>query len=190
MKRNGAPMDMIDQRIADRLADLRAEKGWSLDELARRCDVSRASLSRLENAEVSPTANVLGKLCAAYGLTLSRLMQMVEDEFSPAIFRDIQREWVDPETGYKRRSVSPPARGLAGEVLDCEIPPGTRIEYAASPRQGLEHHLVMLAGELRVTVDDEIYDLEPGDCLRYQLCGPNCFETPAECGAHYHLFIV
>ena len=37
--------------------------------------VSRASLSRLENAEVSPTASVLGRLCAAYGLTMSRLMR-------------------------------------------------------------------------------------------------------------------
>ncbi len=55
----------IDRRIAQRLKGLRAERGWSLDELAGRSSVSRATLSRLENAEVSPTANVLGKLCAA-----------------------------------------------------------------------------------------------------------------------------
>jgi transcriptional regulator with XRE-family HTH domain len=64
----------IDRRIAQRLRSLRAGRGWSLDELAGRSKVSRATLSRLENAEVSATASVLGKLCAAYDLTMSRLM--------------------------------------------------------------------------------------------------------------------
>jgi len=75
----------VDQRIANRLRALRSEKGWSLDQLGQRSSVSRATLSRLENAEVSATANVLGKLCAAYGLTLSRLMAMVEDDYTALI---------------------------------------------------------------------------------------------------------
>ena len=75
-----APIDTdLDRRIAQRLKALRQERGWSLDELAGLAGVSRATLSRLENADVSPTAAVLGKLCAAHGLTMSRLMMMVED---------------------------------------------------------------------------------------------------------------
>src|SRR6266567_6009861 len=62
----------IDWLIAQRLKSLRAERGWSLDELVRRSNVSRATLSRLENAEVSPTTSMLGKLCAAYGLTIRK----------------------------------------------------------------------------------------------------------------------
>ncbi len=60
---------IIDRRIAQRLKTLRAERGWSLDELAGRSEISRATLSRLENAEVSPTASALGKLAAAVGQT-------------------------------------------------------------------------------------------------------------------------
>src|SRR5882672_8001349 len=101
---NGA----MDRLIAQRLKDLRAERGWSLDELARRSNVSRATLSRLENAEVSPTTSVLGKLCAAYGLTMSRLMHMVEDDFAPLIRRSMQPVWIDQSIGFRRRSVSPP----------------------------------------------------------------------------------
>src|SRR5215510_865195 len=99
----------IDRRIAQRLKSLRGERGWSLDELAKRSTVSRATLSRLENAEVSPTASVLGKLCAAHGLTLSRLMRMVEEDFPPLVRRDAQPVWIDPENGFRRRSISPPA---------------------------------------------------------------------------------
>src|SRR5512145_407276 len=100
----------FEQRIAQRLKSLRGERGWSLDELAGRSDVSRATLSRLENADVSPTASVLGKLAAAYGLTISRLMHLVEDDFAPLIRRDAQPVWSDTGIGFNRRSVSPPAQ--------------------------------------------------------------------------------
>ncbi|MBX2830130.1 MAG: helix-turn-helix domain-containing protein [Rhodospirillales bacterium] len=183
-------MDDIEKRLAARLSALRAERGWSLDELAKRSSVSRASLSRIENGDVSPTASVLGKLCVAFGVTLSRLMQMVEDDFAPLVARAAQEIWTDPETGYRRRLVSPGSKNLAGEVLEVEIDPGQRIEYAGTPRDGMEHHLVMLEGELSMQIDGKSYRLRAGDCLRYQLRGASVFQTPKNTGARYHLFIV
>ena len=180
----------IDQLIAQRLKGLRTERGWSLDELARNSNVSRATLSRLENAEVSPTASVLGKLCAAYGLTMSRLMHMVEDDFTPLMRRSMQEVWTDQATGFRRRSVSPPTQVLAGEVLECELEPGTRITYERPPRSGLEHHLLLIEGQLEVSVNGQTYDLWPGDCLRYQLFGSSAFATPEQCAARYMLFIL
>jgi transcriptional regulator with XRE-family HTH domain len=180
----------IDRRIAQRLRALRAERAWSLDELAGRSGVSRATLSRLENAEVSPTASVLGKLCAAYGLTISRLMYLVDDDFAPLVRRSAQPVWTDQATGFRRRSVSPPARTLAGEALECELEPGVRIAYDRPPRRGSEHHLLLLEGELQIAVDGQVHDLRPGDCLRYQLFGPSAFTTPEQCGARYVLFMV
>ena len=168
----------LDMRIASRLKGLRQERGWSLDELAGRAGVSRATLSRLENAEVSPTASVLGRLCAAYGLTMSRLMLMVEDDFAPLVPESAQPVWVDASAGFRRRSVSPPAAALAGEVLACELDAGARIEYPQPPRPNLEHHLLMLEGALHITVDGRRHGLRPGDCLRYQLAGASLFETP------------
>ena len=180
----------LDQLIAHRLRALRTERTWSLDELAKRSGVSRATLSRLENAEVSPTAGVLGKLASAFGLTISRLMQMVEDKFAPLIPRDRQLLWSDPSIGFRRRSVSPPAQSLAGEVLECEIDPGTRIAYDAPPRPGLEHHLHLVEGRLQITIDGQTHELNPGDCLRYQLAGASAFATSSSCGARYFIFLV
>jgi transcriptional regulator with XRE-family HTH domain len=182
--------DLTDRRIAERLKALRAEHGWSLDELAGLCQVSRATLSRLENAEVSPTTHVLGKLCTAYGMPISRLMQMVEVDFAPLMRRGAQPVWRDPSIGFRRRSVSPPARSLAGEALECELDPDTRITYERPPRPGLEHHLILVEGRLQLTINGATHDLQPGDCLRYQLTGTSVFVTPADTGARYFLFIV
>lgn len=180
----------MDLRIGARIKALRSECGWSLEELGRRSGISRATLSRLENAEVSATATVLGKLCSAFGMTLSRLIYLVEDDFPPLIRRSTQQVWDDPEKAFRRRSVSPPARALAGEALECEIGPATHIAYERSPRPGLEHHLMLLEGALQLTVDGESHALEAGDCLRYKLSGASSFETPARCGARYVLFMV
>lgn len=180
----------FDQQIAARLSALRMERGWSLDDLAQKSTVSRSTLSRLENAEVSPTAHVLGKLCAAYGMPMSRLMRLVEDTSAPVVRAEAQMLWVDPGTGFRRRSVSPPTQALAGEVLACEIPAATRIAYELPPRPGLEHHLVMLRGALTVTIDGQAHALKTGDCLRYALFGASAFETSPDMGATYFLFLL
>lgn len=190
MENISPPDTAFDRQIAQRLKGLRSERGWSLDELASRSGVSRATLSRLENADVSPTANVLGKLCTAYGLTMSRLMRLVEEDFVPLVRRAAQPVWRDPEHGFLRRSVSPPAQTLAGEALACELAADTHIAYEDTPRPGLEHHLVLVEGHLSITVDGHSHDLQPGDCVRYQLFGASTFTTPPDSAARYFLFIV
>jgi len=181
--------DTIDRRIALRLKGLRSERGWSLEDLAARSGVSRATLSRLENAEVSGTASVLGKLGTAYGLTVSRLMHLVEEGFAPVVKRADQPVWQDPETGFHRRSISPPAQGLAGEVIEGTLKPGAHIAYETPPRPGLEHHLVLLDGAMTLVTEGRTHQLEPGDCLRYQLFGGNAF-TAGKKGARYLIFMV
>lgn len=180
----------IDARIAERLRALRAERGWSLEVLAKRARVSRATLSRLENAEVSATASVLGRLCRAHGLTLSQLLHRVEDAFAPLVRSAEQTVWTDPATGFCRRIVSPPSATLAGEVVEGTLRPGARVAYDGAPRAGLEHHLVLLEGGLELTIGDRRHGVRPGDCLRYRLDGPSRFDADPETGARYLLFIV
>ena len=180
----------LDARLARRLGDLRHAQGWSLEDLSRRSGVSRATLSRLERADVSPTAAVLGRLCAAFGVTMSQLLAEVEGQAAAFVPAAAQLLWVDPATGFQRRSVSPPAAGLAGELVEGRLPPGAEIDYPGPPRPGLEHHLYLLEGALEVTVDGVRHRLAPGDCLRYRLFGPSGFKAPGPQPARYLLAIV
>lgn len=184
------PTIAFDLRLGARLRALRQARGWSLDRLAELSSVSRATLSRLETGEVSGTASVLNRLCAAHGLTLSRLMGMVEGEFPALVLAAAQEVWVDPAAGYTRRVVSPPSPSLKGEAIRAAIEPGQMIAYDHPPRPGLEHHLVMLSGRLTVTVEGVAHALQAGDALRYQLHGDSRFETPPDTGATYLLFLV
>lgn len=177
-------------RLAARLRALRVDRGWSLERLAEASGLSRSTLSRLETAEASPTAQALGRLGAAYGLSASRLLASAEAAFAARVTAADQPVWRDPETGFERRAVSPPAAGLSGEAVACSLPPGARIDYAAPPRPGLEHHLILRAGALTVTVDGVAHRLRPGDALRYQLHGASAFEAVGDAPAVYLLFLV
>ncbi|MFS2051678.1 helix-turn-helix domain-containing protein, partial [Variovorax sp. CT11-76] len=58
----------IDALIAHRLLALRQTQGLSLSELAERSGVSKAMISKVERAQSSPTAVLLGRLAAGLGV--------------------------------------------------------------------------------------------------------------------------
>ena len=180
----------VDRRIALRLARLRADSGWSLDVLAERTGISRATLSRLERSELSPTAAMLGRLCSIYGWTLSRLMAEAETRPANLVPASEQPEWKDPESGYRRRAVSPPTPGLRGEVVEVHMPAGASVSFDASPVAGLEHHLWMLEGALSLEVGGSVFRLRAGDCLRYLLTGPSRFHNTGKREARYVIAMV
>ena len=182
-------MHDLTARLAERLRALRHDHGLTLDALAAECGVSRGTLSRIETGETSPTAEVLGRLGAVYGLPMSRLMRLVEDEAPPLIRRTEQEVWEDAESGFFRRDVSPPAQELSGHVIEGRLRPGAVLRYDRPPVRALEHHLVLQDGDLVMEVSDTAYRLAPGDCLRYRLDGPTVFRAGPE-GAAYLLFIL
>jgi transcriptional regulator with XRE-family HTH domain len=182
--------EQIEHRIAKRLARLRADHGWSLEELSERTGLSRASLSRLERSELSPTAAMLGKLCTVYGWTLSRLMADAETKPVSLVGSASQPEWRDPESGYRRRAVSPPAPGLRGELVEVRIPVGASVSFDTAPVHGLEHHLWMIEGSLNLDVGGSQFQLQAGDCLRYILTGPTRFQNAGRRETRYLVAMV
>ena len=180
----------IDHQIARRLAGLRAERGWSLERLANRTGISRATLSRLERCELSPTAGMLTTLCRQYGWTLSRLMAEAENGPPSLVRAKEQLSWKDPGSGYVRRVVSPPHPQLRGELVEVSLPAGASVSYETSPLPGLEHHLWMLDGVLDLEIEGAALRLQKGDCARYVLSGASRFECRGKRPARYLVSLV
>lgn len=180
----------VEARLAGRLAELRVEHGWSLEELARRTDISRSTLSRLERAEISPTAALLNKLCTAYARTMSQLLAEVESEPPQLVRADRQAMWRDETSGFTRRSVSPPHPGLRGEVVEGVLRPGADISYDGPAVPGLEQHIWVLEGALEVTTGVRVHEIRTGDCLRFRLWDRSRFRCPGPDPVRYALLIV
>ena len=182
--------DPLDARLGSRVAELRVDRGWSLDDLAARTGASRSTLSRLERGEISPTASLLGRLCTAYGRTMSRLLAEVEAE-PPAVVRAAEQALrQDRSAGFTRRSVSPPHPGLCGELIEGVLEPGADLGYDAPPVAGLEQHVWVLDGCLELTDDGTVHRLAAGDCLRFRLWGATRFVNPGPDPVRYAVFVV
>ncbi|MBN9669549.1 helix-turn-helix domain-containing protein [Roseibium aggregatum] len=183
-------MTELDKDIGRRIADLRKSREWPLELLAEKAGVSRATLSRIERGDTSPTAVVLGQLARAFGLSMADLFGFGAPLLNARVKRDDQSVWLDPETGFRRRSVSPSAAGFRGSVIEGELPAGQTITYSLPPLPDLEHHLVLLEGALMMTLGDSQHALLPGDCLRFRLNSPNSYHAPGPDPARYLLTVI
>src|SRR3954449_7541991 len=119
---------IVDESVAQIARRLRLERDmrdWSLADLAERSGVSKATISKIEREEVSPTAVILVRLANAFDLTLAGLLLRAEGEGKRLSRADQQPVWRDPDTGYLRKQVfSRPDHPL--EVVQVELPAGQR----------------------------------------------------------------
>lgn len=180
----------LDASLAARLTRLRQARGWSLEELTEQSGISRASLSRIERGETSPTAHVLGQLAAAYRMPMAAFFSGLEDPGEDLVSRADQPEWTDTGSGFRRRSVSPARAGYKGSVIEGTLPAGSKVTYSDTPIPGLEHHLLLRSGRLEVVLGGTSHELETGDCLRFKLTGGNSYRAPGPEDAHYILCVI
>jgi len=160
-------VDGLNERIAERVRELRAASGLSLDALATKCGVSRSMISLVERGESSPTAVLLAKLAIGLGVTLAALFDppaTAQKNTGPLARRADQPEWRDPGSGYLRRNVSP-----------------------AGTSQSLQ--IWLLEGSMVITAGKERYRLQKGDCVAMQLDRPTMFHNPARKPARYAVVI-
>ncbi|WP_246662836.1 helix-turn-helix domain-containing protein [Pseudolabrys sp. FHR47] len=179
----------LDKAIGARLKTLRISAGLSLDELSKRANVSKAMLSRIERAESSATANLLGRICSALGVTLSSIIALGESGPGRIVCRADQPVWRDPETGYKRRHASPPGAPSGIEIIVVDLPAETRVPYSPWGETAYSQQLLMLSGKIRLWIDDTPHILSEGDSADFDVQRPLVFENSFEAPAQYVLFI-
>ncbi len=157
-------LDDIDRRIGARIRIERESRGWSLTELAERSTVSRAMIHKIERGESSPTATLLGRLSGAFSLSMSTLMARAEMQQGRFLRKEEQPVWIDPQTGYERRHVSPKS-DLPLDLVRIELPAGAEVPMPASAYAFMRQLIWMLEGRLTFLEGDTKHLMSAGDCL-------------------------
>lgn len=187
------PPPSLNDRIAQRVRDLRAARGLSLDALATHCGVSRSMISLIERGESSPTAVLLEKLATGLGVSLASLFDAPAPAPEPASpvsrFAD-QLQWRDPHSGYVRRNVSPGGFASPIQVVEVLFPPKARVAYETAAREPVIHQQVwVLDGVIELTVGDDRHRLSTGDCLAMVLDRPMSYYNPTRKTTRYAVVI-
>jgi len=182
-------IDQLSASLAEVVRDARAARGLSTSALAEASGVSRAMIAKIERAEVQPTAALLGRLSAALGLTLSELVARAEDSGRRLARHADQPVWTDPETGYRRRALSPVSGGPL-ELVEVELPPGAQVAYPADARAFSHQQLYVLDGRLRFVEGETVHELAAGDCLQLGPPAPTAFVNATERPCRYLVALV
>jgi transcriptional regulator with XRE-family HTH domain len=99
-------VDAVRRRVADRIIELRAQRGWSQEELGARSGLTYKFIGEVERGQKSPSLDSLGRLAQGFGLDIGEL-------FGPASGREpYPRLGADPLVAVRE------ARDSLDRVLD------------------------------------------------------------------------
>jgi transcriptional regulator with XRE-family HTH domain len=123
-------IDNSEARIAQHIRLERDARNWSMADLAEKSGVAKASISKIERGEMSPSAGILVRLAAAFDLTLAGLLLKAEGQKDRLTRAADQPVWRDPATSYRRRQIfSRPDHPL--EMVQVELPAGEKVSFPA-----------------------------------------------------------
>jgi len=173
--------------IASRVRAARAQRRWTLDELAARSTVSRRRLVQIEHADANPSVATLLKLAAALGVTLTELLSE-EPEARPVAVTAVQ----DAMTLWSTKAGSS-ARLLVShgplELWSWTLQPGDR--RASEPhRPGSLELLTVQTGTLALDVGDHHVEIPAGDSARFDAIWPHTYANQAAAVATFTLVVL
>ncbi|MEN3754171.1 helix-turn-helix domain-containing protein [Mangrovibacter yixingensis] len=163
-------IDGLNQRICQRIRIERESHGWSVSELAEKAGVSRAMIHKIERGESSPTATLLARLSGALGISMSTLIARAEMASGRLLRHGQQPVWLDPQTGYIRRHLSPRS-DMPVDLVQIELPAHQSVPMPAAAYALARQLLWVQQGALVFIEGDVRHEMEQGDCL--ELGPPN-----------------
>lgn len=183
-------VDPLVGQIAARVRTERERRRWTLAQLAQASGVSQAMISRIERGESSPTAVVLGKLSAAFRLSVASLLALAEGtpDGNGAGGTDVRRasgaaEWTDPATGYRRRQITRP--GFPAEIAEIRLPAGAEVPYPAASFAFVRQVVWVLEGRLTFHDGDTVHELDAGDTVELGEPAPRTFANTGATECRY-----
>lgn len=184
-----AMVDSLSASLAASLQAARVAQELSAGGLAERSGVSRAMIGKIERGHAQPTAALLGRLSAALGLTLSELVARAEGKQPRLVRAGDQPTWTDPDTGYRRRAVSPSAGGPL-ELVEVDLPAGAEICFPAKAYAFIYQQIWILEGRLHFREGDIEHELNTGDCLQLGPPAPCSFINPTRRPCRYLMALI
>ena len=169
----------ITTAVARTLQALRADRGWSLDQLAARSGVSKGVLVALEQGRSNPNLATLARIGDAFGVPVTLLVEVGAEPAVRISDPDAARVlWSGPSGGSGTiiGATDPP---WAVELWRWEVMPGEAFGGDAHAPASREMVWVQ-EGTVTLTVAGERHTLGPGQCARFPASRPHRYSNESQ----------
>jgi transcriptional regulator with XRE-family HTH domain len=164
----------------ERIRALRAQRGISLSELARRAGVGKATLSGLETGARNPTAETLYAIAGQLGVPLAMLLSTPGE---PLDVPEVQGTAVVAQLLEVFRD-----GGMSTELYRLEIRPGVLQTSPAHPA-GVVEYLTVFSGTAQVGPAGSPIVVRPGEHASFVSDSPHIYAALGEEPVHASLLI-
>jgi transcriptional regulator with XRE-family HTH domain len=174
------------QRFGQRLRQLRQIHKLSLDALAESAGVTKLTLGKIERGEGNPTLSVLWKIANGLGVPFSSLLNQ---EMQPQLTRFSQQADVtSPDGQFIAHAMTEMPEQCSFDVQIARIQPGNHY-LSQAHAEGVVEIVCLMQGQLVVEVQDEHFNLEAMDCLRFCADRPHSYFNSGKVEAIFHCII-
>ena len=158
----------IAAQVCQRIRQLRAERGWSLETLSAASSVSRSMISQIERGEANPTLAVTLKIAHAFDMSLGELVESPVNASPIEVIRASDEQFVfRSDSDCRIRTLSPLHLEKDVEFYEVRLHPDGELRSAAHFK-GAREFLTLQKGRVRVHSGDSEVKLSPGDSASYR----------------------
>ena len=167
--------------VARTLQALRADRGWSLDQLAARSGVSKGVLVALEQGRSNPNLATLARIGDAFGVPVTQLVDVGGEPAVRISSPDTSRVlWHGPSggTGTIVGATDPP---WAVELWRWEVMPGE--SFGGDAHAPATREMVWVESgtlTLTLTVAGERHTVKAGQCARFPASRPHRYDNEGD----------
>jgi transcriptional regulator with XRE-family HTH domain len=172
--------------VGANLKRFRAERGLSLERLAKASGVSRAMLGQIELAQSAPTINVLWKISRALGVPFSALISHAAAPGTTVLEASRARVLRSQDGSFSSRALFPMDRPRQVEFYELRLAP-LAIENADPHPPGTTENLVVTSGALEMIVGSDRRLLGTGDAIVFDADTPHTYRNPGSSEAVMYL---
>jgi transcriptional regulator with XRE-family HTH domain len=171
-----------DVEVGQRIRELRRTRGFSLETVGAKTDLSIGFLSQIERGLSSPSLRVLATIADTLGVGIAALFGTKggEDGASDGVvIREGERAELNLwRTGISKQLLNPAGADGRLNLFLVHMEPGGSTGDELYTHDGEEAGLV-LEGEMTLTVDAETWTLKTGDSFRFASRRPHRFSNPS-----------
>jgi len=184
------PADAISRHLGSRVKNLRAARGWSLEELATASGVSRSMLSQIEREQANPTLAVTLRIARAFGLTLGELLELPGAASAITVIRSDDHTYhYRSDKDCRIRTLSPLNLEKDVEFYEVRLQPGGALR--SSPHfEGTREFLTLQKGRLQIDSGADSEEINTGDSASYRADVPHALINTGRTEAVIFLIVI
>jgi transcriptional regulator with XRE-family HTH domain len=162
--------------VGERMRQLRLGLGMSVRTLATQTGFSASLISQVEHGQVTPSIGSLERIALTLGVTLGKFFAE-PDTNTVGLVRAAARQTLTSTWSPVSIEALGPMDGAGRlEPIMLTMAPGGRSgKYPTAPAG--EKFALMLAGEVALTLGDEVYVLNQGDAITFASASPHQWEN-------------